>query len=140
MLLITGPSGNVGNEVVSLLAERSNDAAWRVASRHTDELRTRLGDTSAEVVALDFFDRSTWTGALDGVDTLFLLFPFANRLRRRDVGWDTIAFMCAVYTLTRLGRNQPTTVEVSRLLSRPPRTLAEFLHDSAWRWRDRVWT
>jgi uncharacterized protein YbjT (DUF2867 family) len=295
MLLITGPSGNVGNEVVSLLAERSNDAAWRVASRHTDELRTRLGDTSAEVVALDFFDRSTWSGALDGVDTLFLLFPlpgnraarqaiipfveaaeragcghvvyisvfgadrarfiphykveaalrapsmtwtvlrcsffmqnlhrristhgtdivehrelfipagrgrttfidardaaavavmaldnpyahrnvvhhltgpaaltmaevasalsaelgyhveytnpgllrFARRLRRRGVGWDTIGFMCAVYTLTRLGRNQPTTDEVRRLLGRPPRTLVEFLHDNAWRWRGCSWT
>lgn len=295
MLLVTGPSGNVGNEIVNLLAERSTGTAWRVASRHPDELRPRLRGTSAETVALDFFDRSTWTGALDGVEVLFLLFPlpgnraarqaiipfveaaehagcahvvyvsvfgadrarfiphykveaalragsmtwtilrcsffmqnlhrrlsthgtdiverrelfipagrgrttfidardaaavavlaldnpnehrnvvhhltgpvaltmaevastlsaeleyrvdytdpgllrFATRLRRRGVGWDTIGFMCAVYSLTRLGRNQPTTDEVLRILGRPPRALAEFVHDNAWRWRDRSWT
>ena len=68
------------------------------------------------------------------------LIRFARRLRRRDVGWDTIAFMSAVYTLTRLGRNQELTDEVHGLLGRPPRTLAEFVHDNAWRWRERVWT
>ena len=68
------------------------------------------------------------------------LIRFARRLRRRGVGWDSIGFMCAVYTLTRLGRNQPITDEVATLLRRPPRTLAEFLHDSAWRWHDRAWT
>ena len=65
---------------------------------------------------------------------------FARRLRSRDVGWDSIGFMAAVYTLTRLGQNQPITDEVARLLGRPPRTLEEFLHDSAWRWCDRAWT
>ena len=68
------------------------------------------------------------------------LIAFARRLRRRGVGWDSIGFMSAVYTLTRLGQNQPVTDEVARLLGRPPRTLMEFLQDSAWRWRDRAWT
>ena len=68
------------------------------------------------------------------------LIRFATRLRRRGVGWDTIGFMSAVYTLTRLGWNQPITGEVQRLLGRPPRTLQEFLRDSAWRWRERAWT
>ncbi|ULE33234.1 NmrA family NAD(P)-binding protein [Mycobacterium sp. IDR2000157661] len=295
MLLVTGPSGHVGAELVDLLAAPGTATGWRVASRHPDALRTRLADTSAEVAALDFFDQSTWPGALDGVEVLFLLFPlpgnraarraivpfieaalragcrhvvyvsvfgadrarfiphhtvesalrdgpmtwtvlrcsffmqnlhrqisthgvdivehrelfipagngrttfldardaaavavsalnepqshrnvvhhltgpaaltmaevasalsaelghrvsytdpgllrFARRLRARGVGWDTIGFMSAVYTLTRLGRNQPITDEVCRLLGRPPRTLAEFLRDSAWRWRERAWT
>ncbi|MBO2463983.1 hypothetical protein [Actinomadura violacea] len=48
--------------------------------------------------------------------------------------------MSAVYTLTRLGRNQPITGDVERLLGRPPRTLADFLEFSAWRWRERAWT
>ncbi|RZT24725.1 uncharacterized protein YbjT (DUF2867 family) [Mycobacterium sp. BK558] len=65
---------------------------------------------------------------------------FAVRLRRRGVGWDTIGFMSAVYTLTRIGRNQPVTDDVQRLLGRPPRSLHEFLLDAAWRWRDRAWT
>jgi hypothetical protein len=72
--------------------------------------------------------------------TLPGLVRFAARLRRRGVGWDTIGFMAAVYTLTRLGQNQPITDEVAQLLGRPPRTLEQFLHDSAWRWNQRAWT
>lgn len=68
------------------------------------------------------------------------LIAFARRLRGRGVSWDTIAFMSAVYSLTRLGRNQPITDDVERLLGRPPRTLTEFLTDSAWRWHERAWT
>lgn len=68
------------------------------------------------------------------------LMRFAARLHGRGVGWDTIGFMAAVYTLTRLGRNQPITDEVRRLLGRSPRTLEQFLRDSAWRWKQRAWT
>lgn len=68
------------------------------------------------------------------------LIRFARRLRRRGVGWDTIGFMSAVYTLTRFGLNQQVTDEVRRLLGRPPRTLEEFLADSAWRWQHCDWT
>lgn len=68
------------------------------------------------------------------------LIAFARRLHRRGVSWDTIAFMSAVYSLTRLGQNQPITDDVQNLLGRPPRTLADFLGDSAWRWRDRAWS
>lgn len=68
------------------------------------------------------------------------LIAFARRLRRRGVRWDTIVFMSAVYTLTRLGLNQPITDDVASLLGRPPRTLTEFLTDSAWRWHERAWT
>lgn len=291
MLLVTGPTGNVGHELVDLLDRRYRQP-WRVGSRHPEKL---AGDTSAESVRLDFFDRTTWAPALEGVEALFLLFPlpgnraarqailpfvhavehagcrhvvyvsvfgadrarfiphhtveaalrdspmsatvlrcsffmqnlhraisthgvdiadagelfipagrgkttfidardaaevaaavltdpdahrdavyhltgptpltmdevaaeltatlgrpiryvnpgqlrFAVRLRRRGVGWDTIGFMSAVYTLTKLGRNQPVTDDVQRLLGRPPRSLHEFLLDAAWRWRDRAWT
>lgn len=68
------------------------------------------------------------------------LLRFAARLHRRGVGWDSIGFMAAVYTLTRLGRNQPITDDVADLLNRPPRTLDQFLRDSAWRWKQRAWT
>lgn len=291
MLLITGPTGNVGHELVALLESGAVRQPWRAANRHPETLRTGRG----AAVELDFFDRSTWMRALTGVDALFLLFPlpgnrvardaiipfvkaaehagcrhvvyvsvlgadrasfiphhkveaalrassmtwtvlrcgyfmqnlhrqisthgvdiaehgelfipagggrttfidardaaavaalaldrpkehrdavyhltgsaalnmtqaaaalsielgypvtctrpgliaFARRLRRREVGWDTVGFMCAVYTLTRLGQNQQATDELERLLRRPPRTFEEFLRHSAWRWRDRAWT
>ncbi|MBJ7337046.1 NmrA family NAD(P)-binding protein [Mycolicibacterium sp.] len=291
MLLITGPSGNVGHELVQLLARDTAGLQWRVASRHPGESPSG----TAKSVVFDFFDPTTWADALDGVQSLFLLFPlpgnraareaiipfvraaqragcrhvvyvsvfgadrarfiphfrveralresgmtwtvlrcgffmqnlhralsthgldicergelyipagdgattfldardaaavaaqvladpkahrnvvhhltgpesltmtevadelttelgspvryarpgviaFARRLRARGVGWDTIGFMSAVYTLTRVGANQQITDDVQRLLGRPPRTLREFLHDSAWRWHQRSWT
>lgn len=295
MLLVTGPSGNVGAELVGLLGERKAEQPWRAASRHPERQADAVAGTEGESVRLDFFDRTTWPAALDGVRTLFLLFPlpgnraargailpfldaaeragcrhvvyvsvfgadrakfiphykveqrifassmtwtvlrcsffmqnlhrtisthgtdivergelfvpagqgrttfldardaaavaadallhperhrnrvhhltgsealtmdevaaaltrhlgfpvrytrpglvrFATRLRRRGVGWDTIGFMSAVYTLTRLGRNQPVTGELARLLGREPRTLDAYLADSAWRWPQRAWT
>lgn len=291
MILITGPSGNVGAELVDILAEQVAPGPIRVASRHPDQ----LAGSGLEVCGFDFFDRSTWAGALNAVDSLFLLFPlpgnraardavipfleaatragcrhivyvsvfgadrarfiphykveaalrslpmswtvlrcsffmqnlhrtisthgldivergelfipagrgrttfidardaaavaamaladplghrnrvyhltgpaaltmaevaaalskalgyrvryvnpglmrFAARLRHRGVDWDTIGFMSAVYTLTRFGQNQPITDDVAQLLGRPPTALAEYLRDSAWRWRERAWT
>lgn len=296
MLVITGPTGNVGAELVELLARQSTDEPWRIAGRNPGTLL--LSDprgAAPEVVEFDFFDRSTWGPVLAGVQSLFLLFPlpgnraareaiipflhaardagcqhvvyvsvfgadrarfiphhtveaalrtsamshtvlrcsffmqnlhrhvsthgvdiaergevfipagagrttfldardaaavaalalrhpdqhhdvvhhltgpaaltmtevaaeltrelgypvsytnpslvaFARRLRRRGVGWDTVGFMAVVYTLTRFGHNQPLTDDVARLLGRPPRTLADFLDDNAWRWRDQAWT
>ncbi len=294
MLVVTGPSGNVGHELSAMLSDLLPAGRWRAASRHPAPLSRRLGD-GVEVCQFDFHDRSTWTATLADIEALFLLFPlpsnrvareavipflsaaqrsgcrhvvyvsvfgadrarfiphyrveaalrassmsytilrcsffmqnlhraiathgtdivergelfipagngatsfidardaaevaaralidtaahqdrvyhltgpaaltmtevaealtgavgvpviytrpgllrFAARLRRRGVGWDTIAFMSAVYTLTRLGRNQPITGEVQQLLGRPPRTLEEFLRDCAWRWHNRSWT
>ena len=294
MLVVTGPSGNVGHELVDVLRAGKPRGGWRVVGRNPEDLRERVGD-DASVCRFDFFDTDTWTAALDGVETLFLLFPlpgnraareavipfvhaaeragcrqvvylsvfgadrvrfiphfkveaalrastmgwtmlrcgffmqnlhralsthgtdiaergelfvpagrgltsfidardcagiaalaltdpgehrdrvyhltgpaalsmtevadaltealgypvtythpglvhFAARLRRRGVGWDTIAFMSGVYTLTRFGRNQPITDDVHDLLGRPPRTLRTFLQDSAWRWHARAWT
>jgi uncharacterized protein YbjT (DUF2867 family) len=295
MLLITGPTGNVGDELTTLLAEHAGEQPWRVASRHPDKLRERLAATTAEVARLDFFDPATWPAVLKGVKTLFLLFPlpgnkaakraiipfletaeaagcehvvyvsvfgadrakfiphhkteqalfnsgmshtvlrcsffdqnlhrnisthgtdiaehhelfvpagkglttfvdardcaavamdavlnpdrhrnvvhhltgperlsmeqvaeqlsealgekirytnpslprFAARLRRRGVGWDTVGFMSAVYTLTKLNQNQPITDEIEQLLGRPPRTLREYLEQNAWRWPEHAWT
>ncbi|MCV7169230.1 NmrA family NAD(P)-binding protein [Mycobacterium manitobense] len=295
MLVITGPTGNVGAELVDILGRQTNPLPRRIASRHTDT-RPGIGDAAeVERTRLDFFDRTTWDGALAGVTQLFLLFPlpgnraaregivpflraaqgagcrhvvyvsvfgadrarfiphytveaalresamtwtvlrcsffmqnlhrhisthgvditergelfipagagrttfldardaaavaalalldpdshrntvhhltgpealsmeqvaaalteelgypvtytnpglikFARRLRSRGVGWDSIGFMSAVYTLTRLGQNQPITDDVRRLLDRSPRDLATFLRDNAWRWRERSWT
>jgi len=68
------------------------------------------------------------------------LVHFAAWLRQRGVGWDIIGLMSVLYTLTRLGRNQPITDEVRQLLGRPPRTLEQFLRDSAWRWQQQSWT
>jgi uncharacterized protein YbjT (DUF2867 family) len=86
MLLITGPTGNVGAELVDILDRQPTGRRWRIASRHPDTLRTSCSGDSAEVVGLDFFDRSTWDSALAGVQCLFLLFPLpGNRASRGDM-------------------------------------------------------
>jgi uncharacterized protein YbjT (DUF2867 family) len=75
MLLVTGPTGNVGAEVAAALTALGGAApAHRLAAHHPDGVRRRLGD-DVPVVAFDYDDRATWDAALDGIDTLFLLFP-----------------------------------------------------------------
>ena len=49
------------------------------------------------------------------------------------VTWDTLFFMTIVYTLTRFGKNAPTTDTLPRLLGHPSRSMADFIHD----YRDR---
>ena len=84
MLLVTGPSGNVGAELVKVLAadpppdgwrlaSRHSPGGWRLASRHPDRPTDIAGDP--QLCRFDFFERSTWAAALDGVDVMFLLFP-----------------------------------------------------------------
>lgn len=75
MLLVTGPTGNVGTQVSRALVDLGDAApAYRLAAHRPDSVRRELG-ADVPVVAFDFDDRATWAAALDGVDSLFLLFP-----------------------------------------------------------------
>ncbi|MEW2443702.1 NmrA family NAD(P)-binding protein [Micromonospora marina] len=77
MIVVTGPSGNVGTELVRMLAERDDPSTYRVLSRNPDRVRADLGaDVPAERV--DFDDRGTWRHALRDVGTLFLLYPLPH--------------------------------------------------------------
>lgn len=293
MLVVTGPTGNVGAEVVRLLLDAGQP--FRAAAHDVGKALTLHDDPELPVVRLDYDDRSTWPAVLEGVESLFLLFPLPSpkavgrrmlpfidaavgagcrhivylsvfggdtakviphykverylercgisvtilrcsyfmqnlcrwvsthgvdiaerdeifvpagkgritfldsrdaaavaldallhptehqgksyaltgperldfyevaetlsevyhrpiryrhpslarfwwRLRRRGVGADSIAFMSIVYLLTRLGRNEPATDDLAKLLGRPPRRLAEFAADYAWRFEQRAWT
>ncbi|GAA3191187.1 NmrA family NAD(P)-binding protein [Dactylosporangium siamense] len=293
MLVVTGPTGNVGAELVRLLL--AEGVAFRAAAHDPDGARREHGRPDLPVVRLDYDDRGTWPAVLDGVDTLFLLFPVPSpgavrtrmlpfvdaavaagcrhivylsvfggdsakiiphypverhiersgvaytilrcsffmqnlcrrlsthgvdimdrdevfvpagrgritfldardaalvalrairapaehhntayaltgperldfyevaevlserfnrtvryrrpsvprfwwRLRRRGVTFDTIAFMTAVYTLTRLGRNEPVTGDLARLLDGSPRALPQFVTDYRPRFEQRAWT
>ena len=86
MLLITGPSGNVGRELVEILRTKPGGCGrggWPAAQ--PGQLRGWVGG-AAQVCRFDFFDRSTWAETLYGVDTLFLLFPLpGNRAAREAV-------------------------------------------------------
>ncbi len=63
-ILVTGASGNVGRPLVERLRVGGDDVVAAV----TDS-------ASAGSVHFDFTDSSTWAGALDGVDRVFLLRP-----------------------------------------------------------------
>ena len=77
MLVVTGPGGNVGAELAEILVRTADPATYRLVSRRPEQLRTRHG-AGTPVAALDFADRSTWPAALQGVTTLFLLFPLPS--------------------------------------------------------------
>lgn len=67
-VLVTGSRGNVGRAVLQSLQDLGVDtvAAVRPGS---------AGPSGVPCVPLDFLDPSTWSGALDGVDRLFLMRP-----------------------------------------------------------------
>ncbi|WP_219519415.1 NmrA family NAD(P)-binding protein [Nonomuraea ceibae] len=71
MIIVTGPTGNVGAELVRLLSEQ-DELAYRIAAHHP----ARFPDLPA--VPFDYDDPATWDAALDGVMTLFLLFPLPH--------------------------------------------------------------
>ncbi len=73
MLVVTGPTGNVGADIARLLAEDAHGLPYRLAAHHPQPLRGR--HPAERVVRLDYDDRSTWPAALDGIELLFLLYP-----------------------------------------------------------------
>lgn len=75
MLVITGPTGNVGTELTRSLADQGDAApAYRVICRDVERIHREFGD-HVPTVFMDYDDRSTWGPALKGVTTLFLLYP-----------------------------------------------------------------
>ncbi|MFI6812381.1 NAD(P)H-binding protein [Nonomuraea sp. NPDC050328] len=70
-ILVTGATGNIGRRVVGGLV----GAGQRVRAMTRDPGAARLPD-GVELVRGDFTRPDTWSGALDGVDRVYL-FPFA---------------------------------------------------------------
>lgn len=71
MILVTGATGKVGRQVVSQL--HGQGAAFRALARDPGSARLPEG---VEVVAGDLTDPKSLHAALDGVDTVFLVWPF----------------------------------------------------------------
>ena len=74
MLVVTGPTGNVGAEITDLLASDDPGFPFRVAAHNPDKLRDTYGP-EIPTARFDYDDRSTWEAVLDGISILFLLFP-----------------------------------------------------------------
>ncbi|MFE6307638.1 NmrA family NAD(P)-binding protein [Nocardiopsis sp. NPDC057823] len=77
MIVLTGPTGNIGTELLNLLSAQEDPPPYRVAAHSPERLRARLG-RDVPAVAFDYDDRSTWPAVLDGATSLFLLFPLPS--------------------------------------------------------------
>jgi uncharacterized protein YbjT (DUF2867 family) len=78
-VIVTGATGNVGRNVVDLLARAGVPVRAAGATRQTVEKRfggqVALSAHGIEPVALDFTDPRTWTAAYRGADRMFLMRP-----------------------------------------------------------------
>jgi uncharacterized protein YbjT (DUF2867 family) len=77
MLVIIGPTGNVGSQVADLVVNHQPPLPYRLAAHHPEKLRKKYGPAVC-VVPFDYDDRSTWTAVLADVEVLFLLFPLPS--------------------------------------------------------------
>jgi uncharacterized protein YbjT (DUF2867 family) len=70
-ILVTGSTGNVGRQVISQLVDAG--IAVRAMARNPDSADL---PNDVEVVRGDFSDPSTLDSCLDGIDAVFLVWPF----------------------------------------------------------------
>jgi uncharacterized protein YbjT (DUF2867 family) len=100
-VLVTGASGNVGTEVVSVFQTFHPKTTIRIATRNTDEIKS--SDGQSEFVYLNFQNPDTFSSAVSGCSSVFLLRPPAisntkDTLNRfittaRDSGIERIVFL-----------------------------------------------
>jgi uncharacterized protein YbjT (DUF2867 family) len=76
MIVVTGPNGNVGTELVRMLIA-DGTLPFRLAA-NTPEKIDRLYGPDTPRTRFSFADRATWPATLEGVSTLFLLFPLPH--------------------------------------------------------------
>ncbi len=76
MLVIIGPTGNVGAQVADLVVA-DPPMPYRLAAHNPPKLIEKYGE-NANIVRFDYDDRSTWPDVLADVETLFLLFPLPS--------------------------------------------------------------
>jgi uncharacterized protein YbjT (DUF2867 family) len=66
MIVVTGPNGNVGTTV-----------PYRIAAHTPAKIAARYG-AHVPTARFDYADQSTWAATLEGITTLFLLFPLPH--------------------------------------------------------------
>lgn len=77
MLVITGPTGNVGAELTELIVRHPSPPPFRIAAHNPEKIIAAYGP-EAPCVPFDYDDRAGWGPVLDGIRMLFLLFPLPH--------------------------------------------------------------
>ena len=93
MILVTGATGTVGREVLSVLQSSgqpvrsaSTDPGRAKAALEAAGLRADTGaDTGADIVRLEFGDSGSYEGAFAGIDSVFLMRPPQLTNVKRDM-------------------------------------------------------
>jgi uncharacterized protein YbjT (DUF2867 family) len=76
MIVVTGPNGNVGTELVRMLIA-DGTMPFRIAANTPAKIDALYGP-GVPRVRFSFADQSTWAQTLAGISTLFLLFPLPH--------------------------------------------------------------
>jgi uncharacterized protein YbjT (DUF2867 family) len=114
-ILITGPTGNVGSQMVKQLDEAG--VGFRVGARRVDDKRA-AGGTRAEVVEFDFNKQDTFSAAFEGIEKIFLLTPLVLNmveLTASVVGEARKAGVRHIVKLSGMGADAEPGIELGRL-------------------------
>ena len=102
MILITGASGNVGTELVTLLVARRGPFRAMVRSpAAAQKMETLAG---VEIVAADFDDAPTTARALAGIDGAFLQTPSSERAAAQQCAFVEVARRAGVQHVVKLSQ------------------------------------
>ncbi len=81
MILVTGATGTVGAELIKKLSERGTSARAFVRNRANAH---RIALPGIEIVEGDFTKPESFTGALVGIERLFLLIPSSSQVEKQQ--------------------------------------------------------
>ena len=75
-ILVTGATGNVGNEVVKQSLNRTENIIIRAGGRSKENVKKVVNSDSVEYIQIDYYKPETIRDAIKGVDSIFLITPF----------------------------------------------------------------
>jgi uncharacterized protein YbjT (DUF2867 family) len=75
-ILVTGATGNVGNEVVKQLLNHTENIIIRAGGRSRENVKKVVNSDSVEYMQIDYYKPETIREAVKGVDSVFLVTPF----------------------------------------------------------------
>lgn len=101
MILITGATGNVGKEVIKKLAESKRPI--RAFVRNRTQAR-EIAYPGVEIVEGDFAKPKTFTRALEGVESLFLLIPSSAEVEQQQCDFADAAQKSKVKHIVKLSQ------------------------------------